>query len=77
MSVLGIACICGRSMVVPCPTVGDIPAAQEQFAGWHYDERGFACCSECRAIPTGTARLADALPAARDQLGLFETRAVE
>lgn len=46
---LSVACACGRSASVPCPTVGDIPEAAEQFTGWGYDARGFVCCPECIA----------------------------
>lgn len=44
---LTATCMCGRSSGVPCPTVGDIPAASEAI-GWGYDERGFVRCPECR-----------------------------
>lgn len=46
---LSIACACGRSASVECPTVADIPTAQEAFIGWRYDDHGFAHCPECLA----------------------------
>ena len=69
---LSMACECGRSASVPCPTVADIAASLGQFEGWGHDERGFVRCPECIAAGVVIERA----PAAKDQLGLFETRAV-
>jgi hypothetical protein len=46
---LGMRCGCGRDIVAECPTLSDIPAAQQQFIGWGYDERGLVRCPDCLA----------------------------
>ena len=64
---LGKTCACGRTKSVPCPTLADMAAALEQFAGWTYDERGRVRCPECTASPPAEI----ATPAPR-QHELFE-----
>lgn len=46
-AVLGAACGCGRSIIVSCPTLGEILAARQQMTGWGYDSRGNVRCPDC------------------------------
>jgi len=56
---LSIACACGRWASVECPTIVDIPTAQEAFVGWEYDDHGFARCPECLAAAETVIRMLD------------------
>lgn len=55
---LSIACACGRSASVKCPTIADILTAQETFIGWRYDDHGLARCPKCLAAGMVAAPLA-------------------
>ncbi len=46
---LTATCRCGKSISIECPTVADIPAAQERMAGWGHDDWGRVRCPGCRA----------------------------
>lgn len=47
-SFLSVACSCGKSASIPCPTIAEIPAAWDAgFTCWGHDERGRVRCPTC------------------------------